>query len=79
MSDLESRLQQVRARQQEAFRKRAAAEAKLDAVRSQKQDSLDRLSDMGFSSPQAAKERAQELKTQSESVLAGIEEKVRPL
>ena len=79
MSDLEERLQLVRSRQQEATRRRAQAEAKLDTVRAQREDVLARLKAMNYDTVEAAQQRAVALKAETESVLADIEAKVRGL
>lgn len=77
--DVESRLQSLRSKQQDARRRYAQAEAKLDTVRSQKTALLKGLKDQGFASVDAARERVRELSTETEDILAQIEEKVRGL
>ncbi len=79
MSDIEERLQSLRSRQQEAVRRKAQAEAKLDSVRARKEQILGQLSEEGFQSPEAAREEVQNLSDQVEEVLREIEEKVQGL
>lgn len=78
-SELEARLAQVRARQQETIQRRGKAEGQLDALRAQKSDLTAKLAGMGYESPEAAAERSKALLAETEQVLAGIEAKVKSL
>jgi chromosome segregation ATPase len=77
--DVESRLQALRTKQQDAQRRHAQAEAKLDTARSQKQALLDGLKKQGFPDVKAARARVQELSAETETILAQIEEQVAGL
>jgi hypothetical protein len=77
--DVEARLQQVRTKQQDAHRKRAMAEARLDAATARRDDALKQLKDLGFSTVAQARERAVALEEETEQILAAIEAKVRDL
>lgn len=77
--DIEGRLQALRSKQQEAQRRYAQAEAKLDAVRSQKQALLTGLKEQGFETVEDARVRVKELSAETEQILAQIETKVNGL
>lgn len=79
MNDVETRLQNLKMKQQDAQRRYAQAEAKLDQVRSQKAALLTSLKDQGFPDVAAARTRVQELSSQTDAILAEIEEKVSGL
>lgn len=76
MSDVEVRLQQLRSKQQDAQRRYAQAEAKLDAVRSQKETLLAGLKENGWESVEAARERVQALSAETQAILEKIEQQV---
>lgn len=77
--DIENRLQNLRARQQEAQRRHATAEAKLDQVRSQRQQLLDALKSHGFDTPEEARAAITSMKQKTEKILAEIEKQVADL
>lgn len=77
--DIEQRLSSIRARQQEAQRRHATAEAKLDQVRARREEVMQSLSAQGFSTPEEARARVESLKSETEEILADIEGKVGSL
>jgi hypothetical protein len=77
--DIETRLQTLRSKQQDAQRRHAQAEAKLDNVRAQKTSLLNGLKEQGFSDTTAAQKRVKELSTETEAILSQIEEQVSSL
>lgn len=77
--DIENRLQTLRSKQQDAQRRYAQAEAKLDAVRAQKTALLKGLKEQGFPDAKAAQKRVTELSAETDSILAQIEEQVSGL
>lgn len=77
--DVENRLQNLRAKQQDAQRRYAQAEAKLDSVQAQKRDLLKGLKEQGYEDVAAAKVRVSELSAETEEILSQIEEKVSGL
>ena len=79
MDDVELRLQNLRTKQQDAQRRFAQAEAKLDQVRSQKATLLTSLKEQGYADVAAARDRVQALSAETQAILAQIEEKVAGL
>lgn len=77
--DAESRLQGLRTKQQDAQRRHAQAEAKLDSARSQKAALIDGLKNQGYPDVKAARKRVEELSAETETILAKIEEQVSGL
>lgn len=77
--EIEDRLAALRARQQEAQRRRATADARLDQVQARKAELLAGLKEQGFDSPEEARAHVQELSKETEKILASIEEKVGSL
>lgn len=77
--NIETRLQSLRTQQQEASRRYAQAEAKLDTVQSKRESLMSGLKEQGFDSPEAARKHVEELSSEVEEILVQIEEKVRGL
>lgn len=77
--DIETRLQSLRTRQQEAARRYAQAEAKIDTVKARRAEILASLKEHGFDSPEEARAEVENLSSQVEATLEKIEEKVRGL
>lgn len=77
--DIEYRLQTLRSKQQDAQRRHAQAEAKLDQVRSQKTSLLNGLKEQGFPDAKAAQKRVKELSAETEEILVRIESQVSEL
>jgi chromosome segregation ATPase len=77
--DVEARLQNLRTKQQDAQRRHAQAEAKLDSVRAQKTALLEGLAEQGYPDVDAARARVQELTAETAEILSQIEEKVAGL
>jgi hypothetical protein len=78
-TDVEDRLQKIRTKQQDSHRKRAQAEARLDAARARQAEALQALRDLGFSTVAEARDRAVALEAETEQILADIEAKVKDL
>lgn len=76
---IEVRLQNLRTQQQEATRRVAQAEAKLDTVHARKREIEEALAEAGYETPQDARARVEELAGEVESVLEDIEQKVSTL
>ncbi len=79
MATVEERLTGIRTQQQEAGRRRATAEAKLDEVRARRENLMAALKEHGCADVGSAQQRLAELSEESEKALALIEEKVRGL
>lgn len=69
----------LRSQQQEAGRRRAQAEAKLDEIASRRKRLIEALGEHGCENEEQAHKRLKELGEQSEKALAEIEEKVKGL
>lgn len=79
MDTIENRLQSVKARQNEAQRRQATVEAKLEQVDTQRKQLLAALKEQGFETPDEARQHVEELKQKTEAILTQIEEKVSGL
>lgn len=79
MSDIETRLQSLKDRQQEAARRYAQAEARLDTVRARRDELMDALKEHGFDTPSQAREKVNELSGEVEQILEKISEEVSGL
>lgn len=79
MSEIEDQLSSLRTRQQEAARRYAQAEAKLDQVKARQAQIIDSLKSQGFESAVAAQAEVARLESEVQEVLAEIESKVSGL
>lgn len=77
--NIETRLQSLRTRREEANRRRSVAEAKLDEVAARKTQIEQALSDQGFDTPEAARDEVQRISTEVDTILDEIAEKVSGL
>lgn len=76
---IEGRLLSLKSKRQDASRRRATAEAKLDEVASRKAQVLQKLKEQGFDNPEDASKEVQALTEQVDSILDEISEKVSGL